>query len=93
MALSISLDLNNTGSPATYWVINSIHIDFVQGAAQVVVDGYVSSDGYAAGDAPLASVTFNTSILNRTTMATPITNIQNYILANNPLFSGASVVA
>ena len=95
MPLSISLDPDNTSVPATYWVIDSISINFSGDSCGLEIVGYASAAAYAAGNGPLYSTSFNASGANnpltKTSLATALTNLYN-LLPNSPGWSGATVV-
>jgi hypothetical protein len=95
MPLSINLDINNTGVPATYWVVNRINIDFVQNTASIFIDGYGVGIDYVNGLAPLYSTCINasgsTNPLTRSALTAALNNVYNDLL-NYPLFSGANII-
>lgn len=96
MPLSISIDSNNTGSPATYWVITAVMIDFVRGVADVSLNGYTDSTSHANGDNPLIVTTLEATSAGSSPTAALLagakTNLQNDLL-NYPMFSGATIVS
>lgn len=97
MALSIRIDPRNTGSPATYWVISSMNIDFIANKAFVSVSGWTDQTSHDNGLSCLISIDLNTTgaanPLTKASLAGALTNLQNWLVANSPQFIGAQIVA
>lgn len=96
MPLNISIDPNNTGSPATYWVVTGVNIDFIGQIANISFNGYTSSTAYGNGDAPLVSTTLQIAYAGNATTAALIAGAKSNLYSdclNYPTFSGASIVS
>jgi hypothetical protein len=96
MPISLSIDPNNTGVPATYWVVTRIQIDFVNTVANLTICGYGSYADYAAGMSPMYTQGVTQSgaqdPLTTTSLATALNNLY-HILLNYPMFSGGTIVS
>lgn len=94
MALSKSIEINNTGTFATYWVVSNMQFDLLAGTVWAKLTGYLSSTTFSGGKASLTDRSFTAPTpASFSTMAGAdmVTAVQNYI-ATQPEFTGATPV-
>lgn len=95
MALSKSIEYNNTGFLATYWVLDNVNYSLRDGQVWVTLRGYKDSAAFAAGKSYIMDRSFTAAMppsFASITGAAQVTTIYNYI-KTQPEFIGASDVA
>lgn len=95
MALSKSIEVNNSGVSATYWVVSIIQFDLIANTTWAKLTGYLSSATFSGGKTPLTDRGFTAPTpgnFSTITGSAMITAVQNYIITQ-PEFTGATPVA
>jgi hypothetical protein len=95
MALSKTIEVNNTGVNAAYWSLDRIEFRLLGGTTWAKLNGYASSAAFSAGKSAIDSRTFEAptpGTFSTLTGAGLVTAVYTYI-KTQPEFTGATDVA
>lgn len=95
MALSKTIEINNSGVNATYWVLAEVKFDLLGNATWAKLNGYASSAAFSAGKSSIADRGFTAATpgsFGTTQGSSLVTAVYTFIKTTTE-FSGATDVA